>query len=256
MNNIILLEDSKTQRKFIEDTLKELIIENNFDDDFNLELSTEDVEDIENYLSIHPNSKSIYVIDINIKSEKLGFYLGEKIRHMDPFGTLIFLTGHSEIMNYVFLYNLEVMDFIVKGIEMDVKNRLKKCLFSVKRKLSTYYNTLPSKSLLNICTKERILSLEMKDILYIESIENTHKIIIHTPYEEYEVYDSLKNLSLKLDEKFFRCHRSFVVNIDHVSKINIKNFTAEINNKYLCLVSVRKLKELVSLYDKARFSGN
>lgn len=55
----------------------------------------------------------------------------------------------------------------------------------------------------------------IRDILYCEVFN--HQIRIHTVYGKYDYFGTLDRLETKLDERFFRCHRSFVVNMSHVA---------------------------------------
>lgn len=54
-------------------------------------------------------------------------------------------------------------------------------------------------------------------ISYFEACEK--KIMLYTANEEYSFYDTLDSLEKKLPENFVRCHRSFIVSKDKISKI-------------------------------------
>ena len=55
----------------------------------------------------------------------------------------------------------------------------------------------------------------IRDILYCEVFN--HQVRIHTVHGTYDYFGTLDMLETKLDERFFRCHRSFVVNMNCVA---------------------------------------
>ena len=55
----------------------------------------------------------------------------------------------------------------------------------------------------------------IRDILYCEVFN--HQVRIHTVHGTYDYFGTLDMLETKLDERFFRCHRSFVVNMSFVA---------------------------------------
>ena len=55
----------------------------------------------------------------------------------------------------------------------------------------------------------------IRDILYCEVFN--HQVRIHTVHGTYDYFGTLDMLETKLDERFFRCHRSFVVNMSCVA---------------------------------------
>lgn len=55
----------------------------------------------------------------------------------------------------------------------------------------------------------------IRDILYCEVFN--HQVRIHTVQGTYDYFGTLDMLETKLDERFFRCHRSFVVNMSCVA---------------------------------------
>ena len=63
------------------------------------------------------------------------------------------------------------------------------------------------------------VTIALSDIVYIEAFK--HKNTIHTVIGEYHIYESMNSLQSKLcDRGFLRVHRGYIVNKDHVLKIN------------------------------------
>lgn len=70
-------------------------------------------------------------------------------------------------------------------------------------------------------------------LLYIETSKNeSHKLLIHTTTEENSIYGTLKELaaSLSRNPNFYRCSKSIIINILHVSNINKDTKTFHLSN--------------------------
>lgn len=63
--------------------------------------------------------------------------------------------------------------------------------------------------------------INFDDIFYIESIKDY--VNIKTESQEYIVLDTLKSLENQLPENFVRVHKSFIINLDKIDKIDVKN---------------------------------
>ncbi len=61
-----------------------------------------------------------------------------------------------------------------------------------------------------------------RDILYIES--RGHSCVIHSLEQEFSVRGSIDELAAGLDEDFFRCHKSFLLNFAHVVELRDRVF--------------------------------
>ncbi len=58
------------------------------------------------------------------------------------------------------------------------------------------------------------------NIIYIQ--KDGSKTIIHTSEHTYETYETLDSIFKKLNHCFFRSHRSFIININHISHLTIE----------------------------------
>ena len=72
------------------------------------------------------------------------------------------------------------------------------------------------------------VTIRPSEILYIEAYD--HKNTIHTRNQKYHIYESINSLETRLkDEGFIRVHRSYIVNTDHIRKINNYMMTLDCN---------------------------
>ena len=76
-----------------------------------------------------------------------------------------------------------------------------------------------------------------------ESSTKSHRLIAHLDNRQIEFYGSLKELT-NLDDRFFRCHNSFVINRRNVDRIDTKDRTVYFNNGEHCYASVRNIKKI------------
>lgn len=69
----------------------------------------------------------------------------------------------------------------------------------------------------------------LSDILYIES--NNNKIVVHTISSMVESYQRIRDIEEKLDTSFFKCHRCYIINMEHVVGYNtsIVKLNSDIN---------------------------
>lgn len=61
--------------------------------------------------------------------------------------------------------------------------------------------------------------LDISSIRYIEALNK--KLIIYQDSQVISVYDSISVMEDKLGDKFFRCHRSYLVNTDYIQSVNL-----------------------------------
>ncbi len=65
--------------------------------------------------------------------------------------------------------------------------------------------------------REGKIAVPYADILFVEVRKK--KLYVRTRDRQYVKYDSLENLVQKMPKHFFRCHRSFVVNLDYFVEV-------------------------------------
>ena len=67
------------------------------------------------------------------------------------------------------------------------------------------------------------MKIKASTIMYAEVFNTV--CVLHTTQDEYRTYITLDELcGLLDDERFIRCHRSFLVNMDYIDKIEEHNF--------------------------------
>ncbi len=90
-----------------------------------------------------------------------------------------------------------------------------------------FYEQLPAvreqqesqKNVLWIKNREGTFRIPFEQIYYLEAREK--KVFIRTRQEEFGVGETMEKLAEQLPENFVRCHRSFVVNAEHITQIRL-----------------------------------
>lgn len=143
----------------------------------------------------------IYMEDI------LGIDIARRLRSDGYRGSIVFLTASP--------------DFALESYDVDADGYLLKPLDYTK--LNTVLDSITHEvtpCIYQICQRSSVINLVYHEILYIES--QNAKCIIHTVSDEkYTVYKTLNTIENELnDKRFFRCHQSFLVNMDHVRQVD------------------------------------
>lgn len=182
-------------------------------------------------------SRGIYFLDIDFPGCMNGLELAQKIRSVDPRGFIIFITAHDDLAAETFRYQLEAMDYVVKGDRERITNRIQTCLANAESRIlaesgenAQYY---PLKIL------DTIRYIPLPQILYFEAIGRKHQVLLRMKNETLEFFGSLAAIEEELGDRFWRSHRGFLVNREHISQIHLKENTVELTNGEHCLLSRR-----------------
>lgn len=206
--------------------------------------------------TLNANEIDLVFLDVEIQHE-MGFDLFKYIPK--PKFEVVFTTAHEK-------YALKAIksscfDFLLKPIETE------ELIATVQRfseRLNEQKNTGERASVLmenleNTTRKVEKIAITNKDGL---SILNTEEIMYLEGDAKYttlhlvsgERYVSSKNIGefedLLDSEKFFRCHRSWMINLKYVVRFLKFDYQLELSNKKLIDVSTRKKEEFLKLFNK------
>lgn len=183
----------------------------------------------------------IYFLDLEIKRfERKGFEVAQSIREKDPYGTIVFVTTHSEMAPVTFAYKVSALDFIDKTLPEELfQQKVLECL-----QIAQSHCAKPlAQDAFNFENKNTSFQIPFADILYFETSDISHKIRLITKNRMLEFYADLAEIE-KIDDRLLRCHRAFVINLANVEAINKVDKTAIFSNGDECLVSRRALKKV------------
>lgn len=210
------------------DELKQLL--NRYEKESNHKLLItifKDGEDIA--INYHPDF-DIILMDIEMRFMD-GMTAATKIREQDSEVVLIFITNMPQ---YVMEgYKVDALDYVLKPLTyFALSQRIDRALTRMKNRV---YNFI------TISLPNGVQKIETNNIYFIEM--QNHDAIFHTTKGIYTMRESLRTIERKLEkEPFFRCHKSFLVNLAYVE--SIKGSDIHINNQIIQVSRGRK-KEFI-----------
>ena len=159
--------------------------------------------------------RKVYILDIELNDKVSGINIAKLIRDVDYENEILFITNHDGMFESVHRGVYEVFDFIEKFHDFD--KRFKKDIKAIiKRNFD------------NKMFNYKVLSIYYREIMYIYT--DDRKLIIVTSNNEYTVNMTIKEILTMLDSRFRQCHKSCIVNTDHIEKKDYKNGYIILNN--------------------------
>jgi two-component system LytT family response regulator len=150
-----------------------------------------------------------------------GVECAKSIVDIEPKTVIIFVTAHEQYMPEAF--DVYAFDYLVKPFKV---SRLIKTLERIKRtsaekphnKDASSAETQGTLKKLMVRNKEGISLVDMYEIILIQ--RENRSTVIYTKSESFTTSESLGSLEKRLDGRtFFRCHKSYIINLNAVSKI-------------------------------------
>ena len=159
-----------------------------------------------------------------------GIETARKLRDSKFRGFLIFITVLKEMVFQSF--EVQAYDYLVKPVE---EKQFEK---TMERLYTSMQNASEDSLLVQKGYEGRIIREE--EIVFCEIIDR--KIYLNlTSGEVVDYYERIENLETKLGSHFFRCHRSYLINLKHLK--GYKNGTAYMDNGKEVPVSRLRSKE-------------
>lgn len=179
----------------------------------------------EDLLSNYPNNIDLLFLDIQMNGLN-GMDVARRIREFDNNVEIIFTTS---VLDYVCEgYEVNAYRYMLKPIEYNIfKNNMGKCIENIIKKKNDF---------LTINDKSKLIKIKFDDILYIET--SKRQLIIHTINGHEIIKMSMRKLEKLLNKDFFRCHNSFIVNLEKINKIDVSDIY--INNSTIPISKHRR----------------
>ncbi|MBO5237288.1 MAG: response regulator transcription factor [Lachnospiraceae bacterium] len=187
------------------------------------------------------NGGAFYLLDIDLNANKDGFDVAQAIREFDSRGFIAFITTHSEMAMLTFKYQVEAMDFILKDDIWSIGTHIRSCLEVAKKRYITY-SQVP---MLAFKTGDQTIYIEQDRIQYIATSSTPHKVTVVTENSITEFYGSLKKCSEVLPQNFIRCHKAYIVNVNHITSVDRKTFAITFANNHTCFASTRGITRVL-----------
>lgn len=179
----------------------------------------------------------IYLINYKKKEETNSMirYIREKQDDWQSLILLLYISNIPEIIKE----NLFIINSIDKSkyFENNLLRSLQICLKNYDQRPNT----------LKFCYKKVFYQIDYKDIIYIEKEQENKRCIIKTIDKEYYIPGSLNKIQKLLDDRFFKCSKSHIINMEQMSYYNRKtNLIKFRNGLEITTLSRTKKKELIN----------
>lgn len=156
------------------------------------------------YYDDHPDF-DILLLDIEMTGQN-GIELAKKVRQDNETVQIVFITGFPDFMSEG--YEVAALHYLMKPVAEDK-------LHSVLDRAAS--NLTKSQKRLKVSFDRETDFLPLDKILYIEA--QKQYVAVHTTERVYRMKSALAELEKELDQRFFKCQRSYLVNLDHVIRV-------------------------------------
>ncbi len=212
MLSFALIEDDEKLLKDLSHILESIFMKHDLDAE--VVFCTTKVNSLLSYVS--KNKVDVLFLDIDLNSSLTGIQIAEKVRKFNKDCYIIFETAHLEYG--LVAYRYKTFDYISKPV---TSQRIEDCIIRLFDDISG-----TTKKFIRLDNKNTIIA--EKEVKYIK--KDGMKLIFHTDSRDYEIYSSFLKIKEKLPSSFVQCHKSFIANIDNVTKIESSNNLVFFNN--------------------------
>ncbi len=208
-----VIDDDKETLKNMSKMLNKIFMKHDYD--AKTTCVTSNIDKLFSHLE--KNRIDVLILDITLKSYMNGIEIAKKIRKHNKDCYFIFITAYLEYG--LVAYKYKTFDFLSKPIQ---EERLEETIINLFDDISG-----STKKFIRLENKNTIIAED--DIKYIE--RNGTKIVFHTDSRDYEIYSSFNKLQEILPENFIRCHKSFIANVNNITKVEPSNNTVYFNTR-------------------------
>lgn len=222
MIRIAICEDENDQQELLEGYINQAF--KSLSLQYKLDIFSSGEELLENY------SKDFDIVLLDIQLGEInGMDTARKIRLLDNKVEIIFITS---LIEYALEgYEVRAYRYLLKPIKYEnLKDNIINCIKEVEIK----------NKYIIVKGHGNQIKLDINEITYIEV--QKENITIHTLIKTYKTKGTMSNFEKDIDcSRFFRCHKSFLVNLAHVK--SIKQYVAILETSEEVPVSRYRFKE-------------
>lgn len=234
-----MCDDNKEDRKVILEKLKDYVRNNNVEAKLFEYLTGEDLIE-----EINTKKNSFDIIFLDIYMDFLdGIETARIIRNTDLNCNIIFLT--SSTFHAIESYDVKATHYLLKPINDEKLNKALQVAFENIQNARPKYLVIKTNNVIN--------KLFYNDILYVES--RARVLLVYTKENEIlTIYKKLNEFEAELnDQRFLKCHKSFLVNLDFVREVKGYFFVLVNNHSIPISSSVKDTKKVYLDYLVRKF---
>ncbi|MGH1649517.1 LytTR family transcriptional regulator DNA-binding domain-containing protein [Enterococcus gilvus] len=241
---VFIIEDNFAQKKQIQDFVRSYLKENT-----SLNIEFMDTSFISEFYKSIPSQKfflsDLFIIDYNLLSNYNGIDLARKLVEYHPKAVIGFLTAYKDKAREVINAGVSAVAYGLKNpnpkiFDFELSRLLKLMLYKLEE-----YDDSEKSIALPIGDSVRIIPC--KDIFYICTQKNErNKIFIQTEKNEYIANFSWKKMkSLLSDQDHFQFFKSYIININSITKYNRSERLITFRNEKILYIGVRILDKII-----------
>lgn len=230
MIRIAICEDQTNQQDLLKKYLQQILKDYKNSYEILIYQSGEDL--LKNY----PQNVDIFILDIQMYNIN-GMDVARKIREIDENKVeIIFITSLVEYIQEG--YEVRAYRYLLKPINYDdLEKHMINCIKEIEKR----------EKYLIISDKNNIKKIKQSEITYIEIQKKD--MTIHTINGDYLIKNTMDKIEREIDNiSFYRCHKSFLVNLEYVERI--KQYVAILENKEEVLISRHRFKDTKNQFYK------
>ena len=197
----------------------------------------------EDLLSAIDQGHAFNVIFLDVRmGPSNGVLTARKIRESDDKCSLIFATSSRD--HAIDGYGVRALQYLLKPISADALGQ------ALDQAMEAQAAIIPK--LIHIKTRQGSHSIPLEDIIFAES--DARVITIHHRAQEpVRFYERLDNFARQCqDERFLRCHKSFLVNMDHVRSIANGSMIMNTGQTVPVSITISRAKEIFASYTASK----
>ena len=226
MIDFILVENSKGFANLNKNIIDKILIKTTY------------VYQIKEWEAERNGSFKIYILEYNKKGDN-SYKIMKKIRESNDWSSLfVVITKNKEKAFELYYKRLMILEIIEQdtNYEQNLTNILKIAIRN--------YETRPKT--LKYTYKNITYNIPLNQIIYIEKLKDNKKCLIRTLNENNFIQGGLSENAKKLDKRFVKCSRSYIINLERVLRLDTKQNMIEFENgKRLYEISRNKKKEIL-----------
>ncbi len=239
MLEFIICDDKKNHNNYFKNAIEKVLEKRKLDG--TIACVTEHPDEVLNYSFKNKGKPNVYVLDIDFSGTVNGLELAKKIRENEPAAYIIFASAHLEYAMQCF--KVKTFDFLIKPLNLTT---IERCIVNL---FEDYERTQKiNRQIIPVKSGSNIHLVTVRDVYYIEKFNNV--AVFHTKNGIIRTYESLDKIQEQLeDHGFYRCHKSYLVNLSEIDYFSIGQNYLYMKNKKKVLVSRNYKKELIKIVE-------
>lgn len=194
----------------------------------------------------------VYFLDIDLANDDIdGIELALKIRELDPYAQIAFISTHDELLIETIQRRVNVLNFIFKDSGLDqVRQEIQATIDDALKLREQQVPTEDEPAYFEYNNGLMFERVALDDINYFETAHKTRHVFLHSDSSLIEFPGRIVAIQEQLPH-FYRVHKSILVNLDKIVRIDKETHQIIFDNGDTCDVAYRKIDKLIKLIQQA-----